>query len=242
MASAILNYFRLPLDKSQNEDYEAVQQRDKAQALEQSIISSYNRVPRFLSLLLTSQEQKNVNDSSYLSNNIDIPKLFYGETKVLKKDDESPFLGDIEECEIQPSISNTLFKAPLFEHKPNTNDFLLIRIKVPSVTASIAKTPKDEGSADAGIKAADEEETKATATGSSSTHHHSKATVCFTLREMNSLFLCGQLEPLKIVPKPNNRVITKLQEKIVLLSAARFFRSVGGPSSGTDGENYIELN
>ena len=240
MASAILNYFRLPLDKSQNEDYEAIQQRDKAQALEQSILSSHNRIPRFLSLLLTSQEQKNVNDNSYLNSNIDIPKLFYGETKILKKDDETPFLGDIDECDVQPSISNTLFKAPIFEHKPNSNDFLLVRIKQPPIKVISKSTPQtattDDGNKE-GTKGNDENQNKDNPTISTKEKNLShQKTICFTVREMNTIFLCGQLEPIKIVPKPNNRIITKVQEKMILLAAARFFRTVGGANSGSDGK------
>ena len=240
MASAILNYFRLPLDKSQNEDYEAIQQRDKAQALEQSILSSHNRIPRFLSLLLTSQEQKNVNDNSYLNSNIDIPKSFYGETKVLKKEDESPFLGDIDECDIQPSISNTLFKAPIFEHKPNTNDFLLVRIKQPLIK-SASKTAQSSAAADntnkdcnKGNEDNQNKDNPTTISTKEKNNSHQK-TICFAVREMNTIFLCGQLEPIKIVPKPNSRMITKVQEKMILLAAARFFRTVGGVNSGSDG-------
>ena len=47
--------------------------------------------------------------------------------QVLNPEEECPFLGPLEEGELLQSVSNNLFRAPLFPHKPRLTDFLLVR-------------------------------------------------------------------------------------------------------------------
>lgn len=57
------------------------------------------------------------------------PKLDLGETSVLLPQDKSPFsiFGNVDPGEITPTLTNSMFRAPIFEHKPNKSEFLLIR-------------------------------------------------------------------------------------------------------------------
>lgn len=143
-----------------------------------------NRLPRHMQLLLKQKNNKYYNQES----NSNIPKLEYGDSKLLDGETPSPFLGDLLTNEVLQSLSNNLFRCPLFLHKPKTSDFLLIRCKLENKL------------------------------------------VTYSLREIPVIFLAGQIEPQKIVPKPS-RNITKLQEKMLLLSAARYFRTFSEPVS-----------
>ena len=174
MASAILNYFRSTDDGDQDE---------RKQREEQSVsqkrrtgLSSTCRVPRHVRLLLQQRNQKQGYEHDANS-----PRLEVGDTKVLLADDESPFLGDLAEGEIQQAFSNNLFKAPIFRHEPNPCDFLLIRLKMTN-------------------------------------------TLYFTVKEIPRVFVCGQIEPQKVVFRPN-KGMNKLQEKMFMLAAARYFNS-----------------
>jgi hypothetical protein len=51
----------------------------------------------------------------------------------------------------------------------------------------------------------------------------SKTSLSFTVREIPKIFLCGQMEPQKVVFRPS-KVITRIQESMMLLAAARLFR------------------
>ncbi|CAN0285003.1 unnamed protein product, partial [Phaeothamnion confervicola] len=55
------------------------------------------------------------------------PERVDGQTWVLDKDQESPFVGDVAPGMLQPSLCNRLFRAPLFEHAARDTDFLLVR-------------------------------------------------------------------------------------------------------------------
>lgn len=57
------------------------------------------------------------------------PKAEIGETVVLLPQDKSPFsiFGHIDPGEITMSITNTMFRAPLFQHNPKSTDFLVVR-------------------------------------------------------------------------------------------------------------------
>ncbi|KAE8147327.1 hypothetical protein BDV25DRAFT_35575 [Aspergillus avenaceus] len=57
------------------------------------------------------------------------PKPEIGETAVLLPEDKSPFsiFGHVDPGEITPAISNAMYKAPIFEHRPKSTDFLIIR-------------------------------------------------------------------------------------------------------------------
>ena len=83
----------------------------------------YNQchVPRHVKLLLEHRDRKQDYD-----HDANIPRLGIGETRVLGPEHESPFLGDIREQEIVQSISNNLYRAPIFRQRANTNDYLLI--------------------------------------------------------------------------------------------------------------------
>ncbi|WAQ83290.1 hypothetical protein PtA15_3A659 [Puccinia triticina] len=58
-----------------------------------------------------------------------IPNDDIGEPFVLDVADESPFMkfGSIRPGETVPTLYNNLVRAPLFKHKPSTNEFLVIR-------------------------------------------------------------------------------------------------------------------
>ena len=82
-------------------------------------------LPRHLLLLWELNHKKR----SY-EHDANIPKQPIGSTKVLNPEDPSPFLGNIEEGELQIAFENNLFRSPLFYHPPPSSDFLLIRTKL----------------------------------------------------------------------------------------------------------------
>lgn len=55
------------------------------------------------------------------------PKGEIGETQVLLTQDKSPFanFGHVDQGEIVPTIQNSLYRAPVFPHKPKPTDFLV---------------------------------------------------------------------------------------------------------------------
>ncbi|KAE8166516.1 hypothetical protein BDV40DRAFT_255891 [Aspergillus tamarii] len=57
------------------------------------------------------------------------PKAEIGETAVLLPQDKSPFsiFGHVDPGEITPAISNSMYRAPLFQHQTKPTDFLIIR-------------------------------------------------------------------------------------------------------------------
>ncbi|KAB8234993.1 hypothetical protein BDV23DRAFT_158036 [Aspergillus alliaceus] len=57
------------------------------------------------------------------------PKAEIGETAVLLPQDKSPFsiFGHVDPGEITPAISNSMYRAPLFQHVAKSTDFLVIR-------------------------------------------------------------------------------------------------------------------
>ena len=181
MASAMLNYYRAPDDHDQEER----KQREEQSVSEKRRIglSCTCRVPRHVRLLL---QQRSVKQG--YEHDANSPRLEVGDTKVLGADDESPFLGDLAEGEIQQAFSNNLFKVPTFRHEPNPCDFLLIRLKMTN-------------------------------------------TLYFTVKEIPRIFVCGQMEPQKVVFRPN-KGMNKLQEKMFMLAAARYFNSKTDSSYG----------
>lgn len=58
-----------------------------------------------------------------------IPKSDLGEPFVLDVNDESPFMkfGFVDPGQTQTTMYTNLTRAPLFKHKPNHTDYLLIR-------------------------------------------------------------------------------------------------------------------
>ncbi|WPH00041.1 putative transcription initiation factor tfiid 111 kda [Acrodontium crateriforme] len=57
----------------------------------------------------------------------DRPKLEIGETQVLLTQDKSPFanFGHVDQGEIVPTIQNGMYRAPVFQHKAKSNDFMV---------------------------------------------------------------------------------------------------------------------
>ncbi|KAK5174135.1 uncharacterized protein LTR77_001215 [Saxophila tyrrhenica] len=55
------------------------------------------------------------------------PKRDIGETNVLLTQDKSPFsnFGHVDKGEIVPTIHNGMYRAPIFQHKPKSSDFLV---------------------------------------------------------------------------------------------------------------------
>jgi hypothetical protein len=99
----------------------------KIEKIKKQLASTNTYLPRHIMLLWELNNMKR----SY-EHDANIPKQKIGSTKVLSPDDLSPFLGNIEEGELQTSFENNLFRSPLFHHTPSSTDFLLIRTKVTS--------------------------------------------------------------------------------------------------------------
>ncbi|KAL4787291.1 hypothetical protein BJX76DRAFT_345592 [Aspergillus varians] len=57
------------------------------------------------------------------------PKAEIGETAVLLPQDKSPFsiFGHVDPGEVTPAVSNSMYRAPLFQHKTKFTDFLVVR-------------------------------------------------------------------------------------------------------------------
>ena len=57
------------------------------------------------------------------------PKAEIGETAVLLPQDKGPFsiFGHVDPGEITPTISNSMYRAPLFHHQAKSTDFLVVR-------------------------------------------------------------------------------------------------------------------
>lgn len=57
------------------------------------------------------------------------PKRDLGETQILMPNDMSPFskFGKVEPGETVPTLHNAMFRAPVFQHKAKSTDFLVIR-------------------------------------------------------------------------------------------------------------------
>lgn len=55
------------------------------------------------------------------------PKRDIGETNVLLTQDKSPFsnFGHVDKGELVPTLHNGMYRAPVFQHKPKTTDFLI---------------------------------------------------------------------------------------------------------------------
>ena len=94
MASAIFNYYRTN-ENGHNSDPDAeeeTQVQDRTKALKNALNNYQQRLPRFLHLLLYNQSTSATTSSALPGHNSgsggsgDIPRLFYGETKVLKKE------------------------------------------------------------------------------------------------------------------------------------------------------------
>eukprot|EP01038_Epipyxis_sp_PR26KG_P009931 gene9931-13360_t len=198
MASAIFNYYRTSEDDELEEERRQKARLDSAQLVQGLTSNNLDpstmngdrkcRLPRHVMLLLQQRHVKQPYEFD-----VNIPRLQLGETKLLSADDESPFLGNIEKEEIQPSFTNNLFRAPIFRHKPLTTDFLLIRTKLMNKLMTYA------------------------------------------IREIPYVYLCGQLEPQKIVPRASYK-ITGIQEKFYMLHASRFLHL-----KGDHGADYSEL-
>lgn len=56
------------------------------------------------------------------------PKMDIGETETLMPQDKSPFaiFGDVEPGQMVPTVTNGMYRAPVFRHKVQRNDFLLV--------------------------------------------------------------------------------------------------------------------
>ena len=124
MASRLLNYYRAPDTRNEEdvvEEEDEKRERQKNTLLRRQELYNQCHVPRHVKLLLEHRDRKQDYD-----HDANIPRLGIGETRVLGPEHESPFLGDIREQEIVQSISNNLYRAPIFRQRANTNDYLLI--------------------------------------------------------------------------------------------------------------------
>lgn len=175
MGSSIYNYYR---------SYQKDDDNRLKKSRFNSLVSTDTRLPKHLQLLLEHRSTRS-------SNNFDVnaPRLEIGETKVLSPEENSPFLVPIIEGEQIQSMVNTLYRAPIFDHKASKSDFILVKIK--SITSS------------GGID---------------------KSIMTFAMREIPRVFVLGQVEPQRIVPKPKPKAIPEIQEKMFKLSAARYLQ------------------
>ncbi|KAH8704886.1 putative transcription factor TFIID complex 145 kDa subunit [Talaromyces proteolyticus] len=82
------------------------------------MLSNFGMANRFVNYY----RRKNAEDSTR-------PKAEIGETHVLLPQDKSPFsiFGHIDPGETTPAISNSMYRAPVFSHQPQSTDFLVIR-------------------------------------------------------------------------------------------------------------------
>ena len=95
MASAIFNYYRTN-ENGHNSDPDAeeeTQVQDRTKALKNALTNYQQRLPRYLHLLLYNQSTATSTSTalhtghySSGSGSGDVPRLFYGETKALKKE------------------------------------------------------------------------------------------------------------------------------------------------------------
>ena len=144
-----------------------------------------------------------MNIEAHISNNFDINAPRF-ETKVLAPDESSPFLAPIAEGEQIQSMINTLYRAPIFDHKKNKSDFILVKIRSYTSTGSI-----------------------------------DKSIMTFALRESPRIFVLGQVEPQRIVPKPKPKTIHEIQEKMFKLAAARYLQINDQGAEFGDIQRYI---
>jgi transcription initiation factor TFIID subunit 1 len=208
MASTIINYYRMsekPRDNDDNVTQTKYRNMEKTLA-KNRLIGSLNisqnsiglggssyRIPRHVQLLLQQRNQRQLYDTD----DTHIPKLPYGETKVLTQDNESPFLGEIAEDEIIQSMMNNLFRSPIVQHKPNPTDFLLIHTKI------LAKS------------------------------------VLYSIREIPAIFISGQTEPQKIVPRPIRNGLSRVQERMLMLGIARYLLTMPNGANLTEIQDHI---
>lgn len=82
------------------------------------MLSNFGMASRFINYY----RRKNAEDSTR-------PKHEIGETVVLLPQDKSPFsiFGHVDPGETTPTVSNSMYRAPLFPHKPKPTDFLVVR-------------------------------------------------------------------------------------------------------------------
>jgi hypothetical protein len=125
--SAVDFHKRKVLKKSSSTGNNEILSEKEIENIKKQISQSGCLLPRHLLLLWELNHTKR----SY-EHDANIPKQPLGSTKVLNPEDPSPFLGNIEEGELQIAFENNLFRSPLFYHSPATSDFLLIRTKLSS--------------------------------------------------------------------------------------------------------------
>ncbi|KAL4869518.1 hypothetical protein BDV12DRAFT_167867 [Aspergillus spectabilis] len=72
--------------------------------------------------IINYYRRKNMDDATR-------PKAEIGETVVLLPQDKSPFsiFGHVDPGEVTPAISNSMYRAPLYQHQAKSTDFLIVR-------------------------------------------------------------------------------------------------------------------
>ena len=128
MASRVVNYYRAPDTRNEDDVVEEEDDRRDRQGggirlMREKMYKDYH-VPRHVKRLLEYRDNNKVYD-----HDANMPSLALGETKALNPDEKSPFLGEIEEGDILASVSNNLYRAPLFEQTKKKTDFLLVCVK-----------------------------------------------------------------------------------------------------------------
>jgi hypothetical protein len=156
------------------------------------------------------------------------PELAEGQTIILKAQEESPFMADIKPGRVQPSICNELYRAPLFQHEPRHTDFLLV--------SSVSRPDRRRPPSDRHPRPVDGE--AATVEGNvemSSKDGKGSTTVVTYIRQVQRVFLAGQMEPQREVYEPG-----KVEARSALSSFLSYH--LGRLFEGDTGEVGVDSN
>ncbi len=128
----------------------------------------------------------------------------------LEPGDESPFLGDIPLGSAQQSITNELFRSPLFHHQPRRTDFLMV-----------------------GSTSAEKGGHRSSSRNAAASHSDKSVVYYFSIREIEWLYLSGQTEPCKAVYIPGMPKTKQMLSIFLAFLAGRVFEGVIG-GAGVD--------
>ncbi len=120
---------------------------------------------------------------------------------VLSEKDESPLMGDVSPGQALTTLITNLFIAPVSQHKPQSNDFLLVRPAAPHQSAfSDPNKPKSAPK---------------------------PRVFDWVVREIPSLYVVGQTQPKIEVPAPNSRSAQQIWKNRIQLFIYKLFEVRG---------------
>eukprot|EP00040_Diaphanoeca_grandis_P026847 m.151306 g.151306 ORF g.151306 m.151306 type:complete len:1658 (-) comp30751_c2_seq14:98-5071(-) len=129
-------------------------------------------------------------------------KFKYGQNILVGPQAASPFMGDMEPGKNLQSFENNMFRAPIYQHKPYSTDFLIIR-------------KNDEDGPDM------EEEKKRNPRGKKEKDKGQKFR--YYIRPIETLYTVGQLCPKIEVPKPHSKYDKEFMNLRLLVHIKRLF-------------------